>query len=399
MKNISVLFCLLFLTPSFSQSRSSLQVGSKAPKINITNWIHNTPKDKNLKNKVIVLEFWATWCAPCIKAVPHLNKIQKKFKGNDNVVFLSLSDEKEATIKKKLKKVNFSSIVVSDITKQTNKNFGVKFLPLTLIIDKQHVIKWIGGPNELNYELIKEVIDNKPISKKYISNFDLFSIKNTNKVYTNIDYKTFSKLIKDKDVNYYFSIKESSDLRNTSLKIGENIFSYSSIPLKKLLSQLYKVNYTSLHLPKDLASKRYAIAYKNTKLKNSTQKLLKEILAQLELKKEQKKIKKTIYDVKLNTTSKLIATTVKPKEFSSFSVTNNILSAKKQTIPNLLKTIEIKSGHTFQINNATTKKYYDFEIDLTDIASIKKDMNKYGFNMSQKEVYADVIEIKHAESK
>lgn len=58
----------------------------------ITDWIKNIPEDKNLNNKYIVLEFWATWCEPSIAAVPHLNQLQDEFKQND-LYFNSITDE------------------------------------------------------------------------------------------------------------------------------------------------------------------------------------------------------------------------------------------------------------------------------------------------------------------
>ena len=72
MKKLFSLFAILLFT-SYLYAQEKLIVGDKAPKINITDYVLNVPKDKNLENKYIILEFWATWCAPCLNAVPHIN--------------------------------------------------------------------------------------------------------------------------------------------------------------------------------------------------------------------------------------------------------------------------------------------------------------------------------------
>jgi thiol-disulfide isomerase/thioredoxin len=79
MKKINFLILLIFLT-GILYSQDTLRVGDKAPKINITDYLLNAPKDKKIENKFVILEFWATWCAPCLGSVPHLNDLVKKFK-------------------------------------------------------------------------------------------------------------------------------------------------------------------------------------------------------------------------------------------------------------------------------------------------------------------------------
>ena len=158
-------------------SQTELKVGDNAPTINITDYISNIPSDKNFKNKFILLEFWATWCGPCLEQVPHLNKLQEKYKLKKDFVFLSITDEKPEKVLKTLKKVPFNSIVISDQTRKTLKDFvekkyGFISLPTTVLIDNKGIIKWIGSPFVLNDIIIDKFINGKELkaSDNSISN-------------------------------------------------------------------------------------------------------------------------------------------------------------------------------------------------------------------------------------
>jgi len=126
--------------------------------IQFTDYLLNEPPDKNFNNKFKVLEFWATWCRPCLKAVPHLNKMKKKFEGK-NVVFLSVTNERPAKAAEAFKKNKFETIVVSDTTRGIQRRLLVEMdglMPIqrTVLIDDDNRIVWYGSPEKLTPALI-----------------------------------------------------------------------------------------------------------------------------------------------------------------------------------------------------------------------------------------------------
>ena len=89
------------------------------------------------KNKVLLLNFWATWCAPCIKEIPELVELKKKFKNNVEVYFLSVDFNVKKTVQKFLKKNKLENLLIfNDEKLKISSKFGVKVMPTTVIINK-----------------------------------------------------------------------------------------------------------------------------------------------------------------------------------------------------------------------------------------------------------------------
>jgi thiol-disulfide isomerase/thioredoxin len=88
----------------------------------------------NVKGKVAVINFWATWCAPCIAEMPSLEKLYTQYK--DDVVFLFVTNDRKELIAKFKQNKNYTFPSYQPIT-NTNNLFEVKSIPRTFIIDKK----------------------------------------------------------------------------------------------------------------------------------------------------------------------------------------------------------------------------------------------------------------------
>jgi len=126
-------------------------VGKSAPEITIREWITSNPPDiKNLQNRVYVVEFWATWCAPCRESIPHLIKLADKYREN-GVLFISLSADKSADKVRNFvnkKGINYSVAIdngSADI-------FAITGYPTAFVINHRGKVVWQGMPRENKFE-------------------------------------------------------------------------------------------------------------------------------------------------------------------------------------------------------------------------------------------------------
>ena len=150
---------MLILIASCNNHEERLVVdGPKAPPIAVTDWITQPlTGDDPFHDKIVVLEFWATWCGSCIAQIPHLNKLAEKHAGED-VIFVSISDEKRHVLEKFVQRKEMKTRVATDTTAEVKRAYDVFGIPKTVLIDKNGVMRWSGHANQLTDQMLSEFI-------------------------------------------------------------------------------------------------------------------------------------------------------------------------------------------------------------------------------------------------
>ena len=143
------------------------KIGETPPNLKISKMLQGPPAAQvnwtAFKGKVVVLEFWATWCGPCVKAIPHWNELVGEFKDRP-VVFLSVSAESEEAVKSFLDKNPVKSWVGLDDCEALNKAFDVRGIPHTVIVGADGGIAAITHPGSLQSEHLEEILAGKKSS-------------------------------------------------------------------------------------------------------------------------------------------------------------------------------------------------------------------------------------------
>jgi cytochrome c biogenesis protein CcmG, thiol:disulfide interchange protein DsbE len=121
----------------------AIDKGQTAPEIALKTLSGETVKLSTLKGKVVLVDFWASWCAPCRESMPVLEKLSKSYKEQGFVVLgVNIDNDAEAA-RKFLKDLPVSFQVVNDAQKQVAKAYAPPTMPSSYLIDRQgkvHVV-------------------------------------------------------------------------------------------------------------------------------------------------------------------------------------------------------------------------------------------------------------------
>jgi cytochrome c biogenesis protein CcmG/thiol:disulfide interchange protein DsbE len=150
---VLALVCLALLSSCNSGGRPP-RIGESAPNFTVTD-SQRTVTLSQLRGKPVVLNFWATWCPPCVEEMPSLVELQKKL--GDKVTILAVSeDADENAVKQFVREHNVDLLTVRDAKQSANALYGTFKFPETYIIDKDGVIrrKFIGATDWTNPEIV-----------------------------------------------------------------------------------------------------------------------------------------------------------------------------------------------------------------------------------------------------
>jgi peroxiredoxin len=155
------IFFLCFIAVFFSIRCFAQDVNSKAPDFTAKDLNGNTIKLSDLKGKVVVLDFWASWCVPCKKSMPHLIQLYNDHTA-DSLLIIGINVDTQID-----KMREFQNAINEDITfplifdseSKIPPLYNVEGMPTTVIVNRDGVIKYkeVGYNDDLRDKLDKTV--------------------------------------------------------------------------------------------------------------------------------------------------------------------------------------------------------------------------------------------------
>ena len=120
-------------------------------------------ENKSVQNKIVIINLWGTWCKPCVAEIPELNKLEKEFTTNEQVIFLALATDASKKLNHFLTQKEFRFIHLDNSNaKYFDKGF-IKSYPRTFVYNKKGILikKYSGQLDNENLNELKKLIKNK----------------------------------------------------------------------------------------------------------------------------------------------------------------------------------------------------------------------------------------------
>lgn len=251
-----LLIVLINATLSNAQNQPvKLNIGDFAPELKLTKVLQalqgTETNWESLKGKVIVIDFWATWCAPCIASMPYLNSLSENFK-NQPVRFISVTDEDESKVALFLRRGFLKDWVGLDANGSIFKSFGVGGRPHLFVVGRDGKIAAIThNPKSLTEAKLKEILESQVTDSKSEAT-----------VKTKVSEIPLTENPKESIASNFSLTINQARSNNQSWSRGKGIFETQATNVKTLLSLLYGMSELRIFNPPMLENINYDVAAK-----------------------------------------------------------------------------------------------------------------------------------------
>lgn len=144
---------------SQARARHAALEGKPMPNLNPVGWVNGEVKPAELKGKVVVVDFYATWCGPCMAAIPHNNELLKRYKDQGLVlVGVCTSSRGQEKMEQTVKDRGIEYPTARDPQLANEKGWQVHYYPTYAIVDRKGVVRVIGLKPTYVEQVVKKLL-------------------------------------------------------------------------------------------------------------------------------------------------------------------------------------------------------------------------------------------------
>jgi peroxiredoxin len=138
--------CVLMLGTSCTDGRSGINPGDRAPNVVGVDSSGATSALWDIQGKLFLVNFWATWCAPCIEEMPALQSLHVKFKDRGFQVVGIAVDDTEENVREVVQRYGITYPIIIDNKAQSKRQYQVKGFPESFLLDGEHRVMVVSDP-------------------------------------------------------------------------------------------------------------------------------------------------------------------------------------------------------------------------------------------------------------
>jgi thiol-disulfide isomerase/thioredoxin len=143
-------------------------LGKPAPALELSDWINGEIKPEDMKGKILVIDYWATWCGPCIASIPKNNGIAKKYADQGVLVVGVCGGGREENMQQVVEKHNME-YPTAKVSKESTQAWAVQWWPTYAVVDRKGVVRALGIKPDYVPKIVDALLKEQPAQEKTAS--------------------------------------------------------------------------------------------------------------------------------------------------------------------------------------------------------------------------------------
>ncbi|MBN2319775.1 MAG: TlpA family protein disulfide reductase [Acidobacteria bacterium] len=135
-----IVFLLSIVAIQFFRSPGAVAAGNAAPQFTLQDMAGREVSLDDYRGKVVILDFWATWCGPCRMTMPMLDEIQEEYNGKISVLAINLKEPK-GVVREYILQQDLRSEVLLDEDGSVGSRYGAAAIPMQFLIDQNGIVR------------------------------------------------------------------------------------------------------------------------------------------------------------------------------------------------------------------------------------------------------------------